>query len=231
MKAYLEPKPPETPRERLIEATILEIERHGLSQLTVRAVAAAADMNIAAVNYHFRSKQALVTAALESSIVHMLEDTDAILARLPEAPEPEAPEEVFTELLGYYLEGCLRFPRISKAHLHDGFVADDYSGTFPQRFAPVLERLRVTLCEALPGLDTELAARRVIAALSGVFFPAFFAPLFQCFAALDTPQARSLYVLQLAHHALAPVAAKVDADLDTGRSRSARRPAPARRRK
>lgn len=221
MRAQLEPRPPETPRERLIEATILEIERHGLSQLTVRAVAAAADMNIAAVNYHFRSKQALVTAALESSIVHMLEDTDAILARLPKDPE-----DVLGELLGYYLEGCLRFPRISKAHLHDGFVADDYSGAFPQRFAPVLERLRVALCEILPGLDPEFAARRVIAALSGAFFPAFFAPLFQALGALDTPDARALYALDLARHALAPVAA----DLPSGRSRSARRPGSARRR-
>jgi AcrR family transcriptional regulator len=205
MNAHLEPKLPETPRERLIEATIVEIERHGLSQLTVRAVAAAAGMNIAAVNYHFRSKQALVTAALESSIVHMLEDTDAILTRLPEAPAPEAPERMFAELLGYYLEGCLRFPRISKAHLHDGFVADDYSGIFPQRFAPVLERLRIALCEALPGLHPEFAARRVIAALSGAFFPAFFAPLFQCFGALDAPAARSLYALELARQALAPI--------------------------
>ncbi|MEO8183113.1 MAG: TetR/AcrR family transcriptional regulator [Deltaproteobacteria bacterium] len=218
MSAHLEPRPPETPRERLIEATITEIERHGLSQLTVRAVAAAADMNIAAVNYHFRSKQALVAAALEASILHMLEDTDAILARLPEAPET-----VLGELLGYYLEGCLRFPRISKAHLHDGFVADDYSGFFPQRFAPVLERLRVELCAVRPGLGSELAARRVIAALSAVFFPAFFAPLFQCFGALDTPLRRSEYALELARHALAPA--------DIAGAGGARRPAKARRRR
>jgi AcrR family transcriptional regulator len=200
MSAHLQPRPPETPRERLIEATITEIERHGLSQLTVRAVAAAAEMNIAAVNYHFRSKQALVAAALESSIVHMLEDTDTILARLSEGPEG-----VLGELFGYYLEGCLRFPRISKAHLHDAFVADDYGGTFPRRFAPVLERLRDSLCTLLPELDTAAAARRVIAALSAVFFPAFFTPLFQCLSALDTSEARELYARELARHALAPV--------------------------
>ena|SRR6185436_7642951 len=217
MSVHFEPKVPETPRERLIEATITEIERHGLSQLTVRAVAAAADMNIAAVNYHFRSKQALVTAALESSIVHMLEDTDAILGRLPDDPEA-----VLGDLLGYYLEGTLRFPRLSKAHLHAGFVADDYSGNFPRRFTPVLERLRVALCAARPGLDPELAARRVIAALSAVFFPAFFGPLFQCFSALDTAQARARYALELARQALGPVAADAS---------GARHPKNARRRK
>jgi TetR/AcrR family transcriptional regulator, regulator of cefoperazone and chloramphenicol sensitivity len=226
MSAHFVPRPPETPRERLIEATITEIERHGLSQLTVRAVAAAADMNIAAVNYHFRSKQALVAAALESSILHMLEDTDAILLRLPEDPEG-----VFGELLGYYLEGCLRFPRLSKAHLHEAFVADDYSGTFPQRFAPVLERLRAALCKARPGLGSELAARRVIGALSGVFFPAFFGPLFQGFGALETPQARAQYALELARHALAPADAAGAGAGAAGRASGARRPATAPRRK
>jgi AcrR family transcriptional regulator len=207
MKVQLEPRPAVTPRERLIEATVTEIERQGLSQLTVRGVAAAADMNIAAVNYHFRSKQALVEAALESSILHMLEDTELLLARLPDDPE-----QGLAELLGYYLEGCLRFPRISKAHLHQAFVADDYQGMFPQRFAPVLERLRAALCAALPGLDRAAAARRVIAALSATFFPAFFAPLFQPIAALDTPEQRAEYALEVARRALAPLADPARAD-------------------
>jgi len=200
MKWHLEPRPAVTPRERLIEATVAEIERQGLSQLTVRGVAAAADMNIAAVNYHFRSKQALVEAALESSIAHMLEDTELLLPRLSDDPE-----QGLAALLGYYLEGCLRFPHISKAHLHEAFVANDYQGMFPQRFAPVLERLRAALCAALPGLDRAAAARRVIAALSATFFPAFFAPLFQPIAALDTPEQRAEYVLELARRALSPL--------------------------
>jgi hypothetical protein len=106
----------------------------------------------------------------------------------------------------------LRFPRISKAHLHQAFVADDYQGMFPQRFAPVLERLRAALCAALPGLDRAAAARRVIAALSATFFPAFFAPLFQPIAALDTPEQRAEYALEVARRALAPLADPARAD-------------------
>jgi glutamate carboxypeptidase len=40
MNSPLPLRAPETPRERLIEAAVTEIERHGLSQLTVRGVAA-----------------------------------------------------------------------------------------------------------------------------------------------------------------------------------------------
>jgi len=193
--------PGDTPRERLIEAAIQQIERQGLSQLTVRGVAAAAGMNIAAVNYHFGSKQALVAAALESTILHMVKDTDAYLERLPADPGG-----VLGELLGYYLEGALRYPRISKAHLYDAFVAEDYRGPFPALFAPVLPRLRAALRASVPGLDERGAAQRLVAALSAVYFPAFFGGLFRSLGTLETPRERAAYVQQLAHRTLAPVA-------------------------
>ena len=192
--------PGDTPRERLIEATIHEIERQGLSQLTVRAVAAAAGMNIAAVSYHFGSKQALVAAALEGTIEHMVADTDAYLQRLPADPVG-----VLAELLGYYLEGALRYPRVSKAHLYDAFVAEDYGGPFPTLFAPVLPRLRAALRDSVPELDERGAAQRLVAALSGVYFPACFGGLYRSLGTLETPRERAAYVQELARRTLAPV--------------------------
>src|SRR5688572_4916261 len=101
------------PPERLIEAAIGEIEARGLADLTVRGVAAAAGMNIAAVNYYFRSKEALVATALERTLQNMIADTAQLLDHMQEDPP-----RVLAELLAYYLEGGLRFPRIGKAHLH-----------------------------------------------------------------------------------------------------------------
>jgi AcrR family transcriptional regulator len=194
----------ETPRERLVEAAIQEMERRGLSQLTVRGVAAAAQMNVAAVNYHFRSKQALVEAALESTIAHMLGDTDEILSRLGD--EPRA---VLAELFTYYLEGALRYPRICKAHLHDAFVADDYGGTFPRRFAPVLLRLRDALRSLVPGLDHRQAERRVVASLSAIFFPALFAGLYRGLGTLSNASERRDYAAELARRSLEPASGSV----------------------
>ncbi|MEY4543810.1 MAG: hypothetical protein RL685_5 [Pseudomonadota bacterium] len=199
MKDHLTSVPGETPRKRLIEAVIREIERRGLSQLTVRAVAAAAEMNVAAVNYHFRSKQALVAAALESTIEHMLGDTDEILARLKEDPQA-----VLAELFTYYLEGALRYPRICKAHLHGAFVADDYDGAFPRLFAPALLRLREELRSLVPGLDQRQSERRVVASLSAVFFPAFFGGLYQGLGTLTNAGERREYAAEIARRSLEP---------------------------
>lgn len=185
-------------RQRLLVAAIEQIELHGLAKLTVRNVAAAAGANIAAVNYHFRSKDALIEAALELSMANALEHIDEILARIAAAPE-----DVLSELFEHLLEGTLKYPQLGRANLYGGFINDDYSGPFPRMFAPVLVRLRDELRAAVPGLDARRAARRVTAAISGVFFPPFFRGLFAEMEALASARERRSYARELARAALA----------------------------
>lgn len=199
MTIHSDPDVGDSPRERLVEAAVQELERRGLSQLTVRSVAAAAQMNVAAVNYHFRSKQALVDAALDSTLARLLGDADTLSARLKEAPEP-----VLAELFNRLLEGALRHPRICKAHLHQAFVADDYNGAFPRRLAPVLLRLRDALRALVPGLDHRQAERRVMASLSALFFPALFPGLYRGFGMLGIASERREYAAELARRCLLP---------------------------
>jgi len=184
----------------MLEAAIDLIEQRGVGQLTVRAVAAAAKVNIAAVSYHFGSKDALIAAALEGSIRHMVADSEETIDRM--ATDPNA----LSELLIYYLEGALRYPQISKAHLHAPLVADDYSGPFGVGMAPVTERLRDALQAIVPGLSQRAATQRTVAALSAAFFPAFFGGLYQSLGTLDTPSDRAAYAREVAQAALAPVA-------------------------
>ena len=195
------PTPPaDEPRARLVEAAIEQIEQHGLARLTIREVAAAAGANIAAVNYYFGSKDALVNAALEGTIRAMMEDVDAILKDVAADPK-----QGFSELFEYLLEGTQRYPRISKAHLHDAFSGDDYSGPFPVLFAPMLDRIRDALRAAVPELSEAAASRRTVAALSAVFFPGFFAGLFRGHAILDSQRERREYAHEVARQLLAPV--------------------------
>ncbi|XXX74494.1 TetR/AcrR family transcriptional regulator [Sorangium sp. So ce134] len=202
------------PRTRLVVAAIDQIEKHGVGKATVRKIAAAADVNIAAVNYYFRSKEALLAAALEGSIRNMLEDTEEFLARMPGDPL-----EALSGLLGYFLEGCLRYPNLGRAHLHDAFQADDYSGPFPTLFAPVVARLRDLVQAAVPGLEERAAAHRVVAALSAVFFPAFFAGLYEGLSALGSPADRLAYARELARQALAPAEPEAPGPRQTAEAR------------
>lgn len=210
------PKSPRDTRGRLIAAAIQEIERVGLAPLTVRGIAAAAGANLAAVSYHFGSKEALVAAALAESLRNTAEDTDAYLARMADEPL-----EALSDLLAYYLEGARRYPQLARAHVHELFAAEDDRGAFSAWLAPVLARLVAAVRAAVPALDAPAAGRRVIAALSGAYFPGLFGGLFGSLAALDTAADRQSYSRALAREALS------DAERATlpGKGVAARRPA------
>ena len=171
-------------RGALIEATIEEIERVGLAQITVRSIALRAGANVAAAHYHFGSKDGLVDAALEVTRTHMLTDAGSILAgelsadaamkgdvvssalKRGSARRPSAAREVLRELLTYLLIGALRYPRLTQAHIQKGSIARD--------FEAVVDGVSKVIRSAVPGLSNGEAQHRSVAALSSVLFIGFF---------------------------------------------------------
>jgi TetR/AcrR family transcriptional regulator, regulator of cefoperazone and chloramphenicol sensitivity len=190
---------PEAPAQRMVEAAIEEIERHGLAALTVRRVAAAAGVNVAAVSYYFGSKEALVATALETAVANTVKDAVALLDAMEQEPRRALPE-----LLAYFLEGALRYPGLGKAQLYADFVGEEAEGPFPRALAPLFVRLGEALRRATPGLDRRQATRRVVAGLSAVIFPPLFGGLFRSLGALEGPAERRRYVEELADAMLAP---------------------------
>jgi AcrR family transcriptional regulator len=57
--------PPEARRKQLIEATITSISKHGISGTTLTKVTQEAGLSLGLVNFHFKSKEALLAATLK----------------------------------------------------------------------------------------------------------------------------------------------------------------------
>src|SRR5688572_6998740 len=66
-------------KERILLASIASLERWGIEGLTVRGIAKEARVNVAAVNYHFGSKAALLQIALHETREHGSIDPLAML--------------------------------------------------------------------------------------------------------------------------------------------------------
>ena len=64
----------ERTRQRLVEATRELLAEHGEAAVSLRAITEAADANVASVSYHFGSKDALVSAAIEQSLEQLVQD-------------------------------------------------------------------------------------------------------------------------------------------------------------
>ncbi len=71
---------PEVRREQLIQATIRSIAEQGLSRTTVNSVARRAGLTAGMVNFHFNSKQELLTATFQSVIDEFISVIRAVLA-------------------------------------------------------------------------------------------------------------------------------------------------------
>src|SRR5437588_10537254 len=84
-----------TTKDRILDAAEGLLARHGFEATSLRAITAAAGVNLAAVNYHFQSKDALIRAVIARRIGPInekrLEMLDAIEAAAGDGPLPIAP--------------------------------------------------------------------------------------------------------------------------------------------
>jgi AcrR family transcriptional regulator len=170
-------------RERILAATIALIAEVGWSGITTRGIAARADVNVALLHYHFRSKDALLREALLTAtnevlvaVIEPLMDPGPILDALDgvvdrlAAIDPSSPAGVVT---GEALLRAIRDPEIRLA------VSEELTG-----FRALLAgRLAAAPGEVRTGLDPDGTATVLAAVLDGLLLHAFVDP------SLDLPRA------------------------------------------
>lgn len=164
----------DTVPEKIVYATIACIESHGISGATTRKIAEMAEVNIAAINYYFRSKEALIGRALEVTLTNAfdLADTDP----MPGATAQERCLAVMMRLV----EGGLRFPGITRAHFH-GTLAEGHENpslrVHLERFAAELAADLGTREGAPPPAELKVAVVQIVSAVMMLILaPALFGP-------------------------------------------------------
>ena len=145
-------------KERILDAAEALFALHGFAGTSLRQVTAQAEVNIAAVNYHFGSKEALINEVFRRRMDRMSEDR---LARLREAvsTRPGALEP----LLAAFIEPALALAQdrngggafvrvIARAYAEHNeslrrFLSDQYGH--------VLRHFGKALAACLPGIDKD----------------------------------------------------------------------------
>ncbi len=158
-------------RQLILEAVITCIEKYGLENVTTRKIAIAAGTNVAAINYYFRSKDDLIAETLSMTINHMLEDVFAAM----DVPG-ESFETTLTNVLFYLLEGQLRFPGTTRAHLNQAISRRD--SVSARAMTRVFQRLADRAALAFPRLERQNLQLRVSQIMASILFmmmaPGFF---------------------------------------------------------
>lgn len=154
-------------RERIIGATIEVVEREGIEALTVRAIALAAGVNVAAINYYFGSKERLVEVVLARTLEYGLGSQLRELDGLVEATCGDV-RAALERFVPAFLRDAVRYPRLTAAHLHDALVRQDYTGPAVQSYRDFLEGFFRRVRSALPEGSEEEQRLRVAAFWSAV---------------------------------------------------------------
>ena len=152
---------PET-RQRILDAAESLLVEFGLETTTLRQITAAAQVNLAAVNYHFGSKEALIAEVFRRRLTWLNEQRLQALDRLEAAAKdaPLKPSQIVDAFFGVALRmaadrqsGGHNFMRLlgrtytEPAGFVRSFLAAEYSEAIP--------RFKAALFKALPEVPRE----------------------------------------------------------------------------
>ena len=156
-------------KTRILNAAEKLFARDGFHLTSLRRLTGLAKVNLAAVNYHFGSKEALLQAVIERRLLPLnqirMEKIYAVLANAEQLKQPPAAES----LLAAFIEPTLAFRHSSPGADH--FIAligrsmSDANPTvrncFLQLVAPLVQLLLKGMQRALPALPAEILLIRL----------------------------------------------------------------------
>mgnify|MGYP001195783806 FL=1 len=146
-------------QQRLLDAAEALFAEQGFADTSLRAITARAQANLAAINYHFGSKDALVRAVFSRRLRPLSEERLSRLAALNAGGQPVAVEAV----LDAFIEPSLRLRRegphgerftrlLGRAQIEGSELLREF---LRDCYAPVLEQFQQTLERILPRLRPE----------------------------------------------------------------------------
>jgi len=152
-------------KDRILDAAERLFAEHGFAQTSLRDITAEAGVNLAAVNYHFQSKDHLIAAVFDRRIGPLNQERLAMLDRLEKEANggPLAVEDLLRTIMEPALrmvstpEGAFAAQLIARAHTEPG---DVFEHLFTGQFSPVITRFMAAARRSLPDLpDVELLWR------------------------------------------------------------------------
>ena len=155
-------------KDKILLATLDIIAEQGFQNVTVRKIAAMADVNVAAVNYHFGSKDALINEALKI-VTLQLENAFNCLKE-----EQIKPLERLALFLKRYSETLFKYPDIVKNMINHSI--HDHPVGFEVEYQKYLKEegvslIRKTISQIRPQDEATVVYMRALQLICCMSFP------------------------------------------------------------
>src|SRR3989440_3671773 len=153
-------KPPHGTRTRILDAAEELFMQHGFEGTSMRLLTTSAGVNLAAVNYHFGSKHALIEAVFRRRLDPMNAARVAALDELEATGRPPAPEAIIRAFVGPSLRliedaksgGRNFIPLLGRTYTEPTKPIRILIG---EMYAPAMQRYKAALERALPQMPRD----------------------------------------------------------------------------
>jgi AcrR family transcriptional regulator len=153
-------KQPGDTRSRILDAAEELFGERGLDRVSIRAITRQAKVNLAAINYHFGSKDDLIAAVFERRVVPVNEARLAALDRVEKSAGKRVPklEAILEAFIRPALQSSLKAPKGGTAFskLFGRCLSEpspEVEALLKSQFEPLVERMESVLRKALPHLS------------------------------------------------------------------------------
>lgn len=183
-----------TTKDRIINATLDIIAAEGFQKATVRKIAARGGVNVAAINYHFGSKDAVVNEAIKHILVQMKETFQCL------EDNNVNPETRLRNFIHTYINTLFDYPDIIKnlidQSIHDYPGPVEYQEYLKEEGAKLISGI---IAQIRPGEDPISYLIISLQLLSCMSFPILLGSRIQETSGVDLsiPAVRSRYADQL----------------------------------
>lgn len=184
---------PDSTETKIVTAAVECVEEFGLKGATNRRIAEKAGVNLAAINYYFRSKDNLIDKVMEVTLNNAFDWVD--IQKLPGSTAKERCIAVFDDLI----RGGTQYPGITRAHFYDLITGGNYDSLIVKKYSEFISRLCVDLANrgaSKPKEQLEMACAQIASAC----FMAVLAPQLSQTSFninLQNPETRLLFVTTL----------------------------------
>jgi AcrR family transcriptional regulator len=178
-------------RERILQVAIRLLYKNEPESITVRQIAEDAGVNLAAINYYFRSKENLFDEAVLAASSKAFELGMAVL-RNPEIK----PAERLRLFFEGYTKGLVEFQGITKTAFRSFLVQGHGSDRYAVFMKEMLDEIAKIFREMDESIELERSQRRALFLYSGIAFPFMVMGSLRGMAAFDyaDKDARNRYI-------------------------------------
>lgn len=180
-----------TTKDKILEATLEIISNEGFQNVTVRKIAVRAGVNVAAINYHFGSKDNVINEALEYLMVQARDIFKCL------KNHRETPEQRLKNLIEKLARNFSKYPDQIKYLIYQSI----HEQANPNKFQEYLKTegidlIKTTIQQIRPAEDDAALQMRILQLFSCLAFPVLLgtrtAEVFG--VELDEPKKRSAYI-------------------------------------